>query len=187
MKGPNVRFAIHTLADAPPASRPLLEGIAADLGLSPNLAGTAAASPALLAGFDCMRRALATTKIDPVLREIAGLAVGVVVDNHYGIAFHSTMLANLGVAEAEIAAMRAGQSPSDAKRAMVHTFATEAAARRGAVDASTIDALAASGLSTEAALELILEVGFASLVGLIDNVAGHVELDGFLAPRAVSR
>ena len=33
----------------------------------------------------------------------------------------------------------------------------------------------------------MLEVGFAPLVGLIDNLAGHVELDGFLAPRAVAR
>jgi alkylhydroperoxidase family enzyme len=180
-----VRFPIHTLDDAPQASQPLLDGIAADLGITPNLAGVAAASPALLAGFDGMRRAVATTAIDPVLREIAGLAVGVVVHNHYGIAFHSTMLANLGVTESDINAMRAGQSPSDATRATVHAFATQAAERRGAVDPSTIDALAANGLSTEAALELILEVGFASLVGLIDNLAGHVELDAFLAPRAV--
>ena len=181
-----MRFPIHTLDDAPTASQPLLEGIAAELGVNPNLAGVAAASPALLAGFDGMRRAVATTEIDPVLREIAGLAVGVVVDNHYGIAFHSTMLANLGVAEADITAMRAGQSPSEATRATVHAFATQAAERRGAVDPSTTDALLANGLSTEAALELILEVGFASLVGLIDNLAGHVELDTFLAPRAVA-
>lgn len=187
MEGHNVQFPILTLDDAPAASRPLLEGIAADLGVKPNLAAVAAASPALLAGFDGMRRAVATTTIDPVLREIAGLAVGVVVDNHYGIAFHSTMLANLGLAETDIAAMRAGQAPSNATRATVHAFATAAAERRGAVDASTIDALAACGLSTEAALELMLEVGFASLVGLIDNLAGHVELDGFLAPRAVAR
>ena len=131
-----------------------------------------------------MRRAVATTKVDPVFREIAGLAVGVVVDNHYGIAFHSTMLASLGVAEADITAIRAGQAPSGVAAAVVHAFATEAAKRRGAVDSSTIDALTANGLSSEAVLELMLEVGFASLVGLIDNLAGHVELDGFLAPRA---
>jgi hypothetical protein len=177
MEGQHVRFPIHTLDDAPAASRPLLEGIKDDLGINPNLAGVAAASPALLAGFDGMRRAVATTTIDPVWREIAGLAVGVVVDNHYGIAFHSTMLANLGVAEAEIITMRAGHAPSDATPAAVHACATEAATRR---------ALTANGLSAEAALELMLEVGFASLVGLIDNLAGHVELDAFLAPRAVA-
>ncbi len=31
---------------------------------------------------------------------------------------------------------------------------------------------------------MILEVGFASLVGLIDNVAGRIDLDGFLAERS---
>jgi len=66
-----VQLAIHTLDDAPADSRPLLEGIADDLGLVPNLAATAAASPALLAGFDGLRRAVAVTKLDHRL-EVAG-------------------------------------------------------------------------------------------------------------------
>ena len=113
--------------------RRLLEGIAADLGLIPNLAATAAASPALLAGFDGLRRAVATTKLDPVLREVAGLAVGVAVDNHYGVAFHSTMLAGLGVDEADIDAMRAGGAPAEPVAAAVHALAREAAVDRGKV------------------------------------------------------
>jgi hypothetical protein len=32
----------------------------------------------------------------------------------------------------------------------------------------------------------VLECAFASLVGLIDNIAGHVELDAFLQPQAWS-
>ena len=44
-----------------------------------------------------------------------------------------------------------------------------------------------AGLSTDAILEVLLEVAFATLVGLIDNLAGHVELDEFLQPRALAR
>ena len=54
-----MHLAVHTLDDAPADSRAVLEGIAADLGFIPNLAAVAAASPALLAGFDGMRRAVA--------------------------------------------------------------------------------------------------------------------------------
>jgi hypothetical protein len=41
-----------------------------------------------------------------------------------------------------------------------------------------------AGLSTEAILDLLLECAFATMVGLIDNLAGHVELDAFIAPQA---
>jgi alkylhydroperoxidase family enzyme len=178
-----MQLTIHSVDRAPADSRALLEGIAADLGVIPNLAATAAASPALLAGFDGLRRAVAATKLDPVLREVTGLAVGVAVDNHYGVAFHSTMLAGLGVDEADIEAMRNGGAPAEPGAAAVHALAREAALARGKVTDATIDAVLEAGLSAEAILEVLLEVAFASLVGLIDNLAGHVELDGFLAER----
>ena len=55
---------------------------------------------------------------------------------------------------------------------------------RGKVADSTTDAGLGAGLTTEAILEVILEVSFATLVGLVDNFAGRVELDGFLAERS---
>jgi alkylhydroperoxidase family enzyme len=179
-----VQLTIHTLDDAPADSRPVLEGIAGDLGLVPNLAATAAASPALLAGFDGLRRAVAATELDPVLREVAGLAVGVAVDNHYGVAFHSTMLAGLGVDEADITAMRDGKAPSDPTQAAVHHVARDIVIGRGKVPDSTLDHTAEAGLATEAVLEILLECTFAGLVGMLDNLADHVELDAFLTPRA---
>jgi alkylhydroperoxidase family enzyme len=178
-----VQLTIHSLDDAPVHSRPVLEGIAADLGLVPNLAAAAAASPALLAGFDGLRRAVATTGLDPVLREVAGLAVGVAVENHYGVAFHSTVLAGLGVDEADIDAMRGGDAPSDPTLATVHDLAQELVISRGKVSDATLDRACGAGLTTEAILEVLLECTFAGLVGLIDNLAGHVELDKFLTPR----
>jgi alkylhydroperoxidase family enzyme len=179
-----MQLVIHTIDDAPADSRPVLEGIAADLGLVPNLAAAAAASPALLTGFDGLRRAVASTKLDPVLREVAGLTVGVAVDNHYGVAFHSTMLASLGVDNAEIEVLRDGGAPADLAAAAVHTLAREVVVERGKLSDATLAQAFAAGLSAEATLEVVLECTFAGMVGVIDNLAGHVELDGFLAPRA---
>ena len=42
------------------------------------------------------------------------------------------------------------------------------------------------GGTIQGILEVLLEVAFASLVGLIDNLAGHVELDEFLQPQAAA-
>lgn len=179
-----MRLPVHSLESAPAESRPIMDGIADDLGLIPNLAATAATSPALLAGFDGLRRAVATTKLDPVLREVTGLAVGVAVDNHYGVAFHSTMLASLGVDETDIGAMRSGHAPSDGTAAAVHHLARELALGRGTVPDATVAAAAEAGLDAEAILEVVLETTFAALVGTIDNLADHVDLDDFLIPRA---
>jgi alkylhydroperoxidase family enzyme len=181
-----MQLPIYSPTDAPEASRPILEAIATDLGLVPNLAAVTAGSPALLAGFDGLRRAVGSASLDPVLREVAGLAVSVAVDNHYGIAFHSTMLAGLGIDDTVIAAIRAGSPPEDPTAAAVHALAVEAAERRGKVQGTTVARVEAAGLSREAVLEVLLEVAFVSLVGLVDNLAGHVELDGFLRPRALS-
>jgi len=179
-----MQLTIQTLDSAPADSRPVMQAIAADLGLVPNLAATAAISPALLAGFDGLRRAVGATKLDPVLREVAGLAVGVAVDNRYGVAFHSTMLAGLGLDDGDIDAMRRGRAPSGDAAAATHELATEVALGRGNVSDATITQATEAGLYTEAILEIVLEVSFAGLVGLIDNVADHVALDDFLAPRA---
>jgi alkylhydroperoxidase family enzyme len=179
-----VHLPVRTRDDAPAASRPVLDGIAADLGFVPHLAAVAATSPPLLAGFDGLRRAVATTTLDPVLREVAGLTVGVAVDNHYGVAFHSTMLAGLGVDEADIDALRDGKAPAGDARAAVHHLARDIVVHRGKVPEATIAGATEAGLSPECILEVLLECTFAGLVGMVDNLADHVELDGFLTARA---
>jgi len=177
-------LTIHTSDTAPAGSTALLEGIAEDLGFVPNLAGVAAASPALLAGFDGLRRAVGSGGLDPVLRETAGVAVGVAADNRYGVAFHSTVLGSLGVAEDEIAHMRTGAEPADPRTSAVYALAREVVLSRGKVAASTVDRALAAGLSVTDVLDVVAECTFASLVGTIDNLAGRVDLDGFLQPRA---
>ena len=182
-----MQLAINTPESAPEDSKPILEGIAGELGLIPNMAGAIAASPALLRAFDGLRRAVGSGDLDPIAREVAGLAVGVAVDNSYGVAFHSTVLGRLGVDDAEIERMRAGRVPSDAKLAAVYNLARELVLKRGAVDESVVASMAAAGWRTNDVLEIVAECTFAGLVGVMDNLAGRVPLDPFLEPRAWSR
>jgi alkylhydroperoxidase family enzyme len=179
-----MQLTVHTLDSAPQASRPILEGIAGELGVVPNMAGALANSPALLSAFDGMRRAVGSGELDPAARESAGVAVGIVVDNRYGVAFHSTMLGRLGVDDAEIERMRRGELPLDAKLAAAYELARRIALDRGKVDDDAVAQATAAGLGTAEILEILAECAFASLVGLMDNFAGHVELDGFLTARS---
>lgn len=179
-----MKLIIHTPDTAPEGSRATLEGIAGDVGFIPNLAAATAESPALLEAFDGLRRAVGRTGLDPVHREIAGLATGVAADNAYGVAFHSTVLDGLGAAPADVDAMRSGGEPTDPTAAAVYALATAVVSGRGHVASETLDRARNAGLSDEAILEVVAECTFAGLVGTIDNLAGRVELDAFLAPRA---
>ncbi|HET9610118.1 MAG TPA: carboxymuconolactone decarboxylase family protein [Acidimicrobiales bacterium] len=175
---------IHTLDTAPTGSRELLEGIKGELGFVPNLAASVAESPALLAGFDGLRRAVHSGELPAADREIAGVAVGVAVDNAYGVAFHSTVLAGLGVDDAEIERMRSGSEPSDPHGAAVYALAREIVVSRGKADPATIARAIAAGLTPALVLEIVAECTFAGLVGVVDNLADRVELDEPFIPRA---
>jgi alkylhydroperoxidase family enzyme len=174
-------LAILSPTTAPEGPQPLLEGIESDLGFVPNMAATIAASPTLLAAFDGLRRTVGDSSFDPVAREIAGLAVGVAIGNSYGVAFHSTVLGRLGVDDAEIEAMRAGNEPSDRRHAVVYAFARAVALDHGAVEDTVIDRSLAAGLDQADLLQLVAECVFAELVGIVDHLADRVALDDFLA------
>lgn len=179
-----MQLTICSADTAPDSSKAILDGIAADLGFVPKMAGTAAGSPALLSAFDGLRRAVGSGELDPAAREVAGLAVGVAVDNHYGVAFHSTVLGSLGVDDTEIDRMRACERPSDAKLAAVYELARSLVLDRGKVNEDAVSRATAAGVSTPEILEIVAECTFAGLVGMLDNLAGRVELDEFLTPRA---
>jgi alkylhydroperoxidase family enzyme len=179
-----MNLTMFTAQTAPAGSRPVLDGIVADIGFVPNLAAVTAASPTLLAAFDALRRIVSDPAFPPVHREIAGVAVGVAVDNAYGVAFHSTILGTLGVDDADIDAMRAGIEPTDPVHAAVYAFARSVAADRGKVHHDVVRRAHDIGLTDAAVLQLVAECAFASLVGTIDNLAGRVPLDQFLQPQA---
>jgi alkylhydroperoxidase family enzyme len=179
-----VQLTIHTTESAPPASKPILDGIASDLGLVPNMAATIATSPALLSAFDGLRRAVQSAELDATSREVAGVAVGVAVDNHYGVAFHSTVLGKLGVDEADLERMRDGRPPADDRLAAVYNLARQIVLSRGKADDDVIVRARGVGYSSSEILEIVAECTFAGLVGVVDNLAGRVKLDEFLTPRA---
>jgi polyisoprenoid-binding protein YceI/alkylhydroperoxidase family enzyme len=139
-------------------------GISTDIGFIPNMAGVAAGAPVLLRVFDGMRRAVGSGGLAPVACEVAGLAVGVAVDNHYGVAFHSTVVGNLGLADAEIECIRAGRAAADPKLAAIAELARSITLERGRAGGAVRCATAA-GWSREEILEVVAECAFAGLVG----------------------
>ena len=72
-------------------------------------------------------------------------------------------------------------SPTDARAAAVYEFAQALVRERGKV---SVESMTAAGFSTADVLDVVAECLFASFVGVVDNLAGRVELDEFLQPKA---
>jgi hypothetical protein len=80
--------------------------------------------------------------------------------------------------------MRGGEPPHDEKLAAAYELARQIVVGRGVVDDGVVARARSAGYSTSEILEIVAECTFAGLVGVIDNLAGRVTLDEFLAPRA---
>jgi hypothetical protein len=96
------------------------------------------------------------------------------------------MLGRLDVDDAEIERMRAGEPPSDATLVATYELARRIVLDRGRVDDDVVARATAAGLGTAEILEILAECALASLVGLMDNFAGYIDLDAFLTARAWS-
>ena len=93
----------------------------------------------------------------------------------------------LDVEDGEIERMRADELPSvTTSSAATYDLARQIVLNRGKVDDRVVARATAAGLNTAELLEILAECALASLVGLMDNFAGYIDLDAFLAARAWS-
>jgi hypothetical protein len=68
--------------------------------------------------------------------------------------------------------------------AAVYMLAREVVLTRGKVAGAAVTRALEQGLTPSDLLAVVTECTFAGLVGTVDNLAGRVELDEFLQPRA---
>ncbi|WP_035639822.1 carboxymuconolactone decarboxylase family protein, partial [Bradyrhizobium sp. ORS 375] len=100
-----------TIADAPEASRPVLEGVAKQLGSTPNMFRAIALSPQALSGYLALSGALGKGSLPAATRERIALAVAEINGCSYCLSAHTYLGRNLaGLDDAEITANRNGAS-----------------------------------------------------------------------------
>ena len=100
---------IPSIAEAPPAAKPLLEDARKKLGSVPNLFRVIANSPAALAGYFDLSAALSKGRLDAKTHERIALAVGASNDPKADAAvrFAATIVRNRGhVSDADVVAVR---------------------------------------------------------------------------------
>lgn len=164
------RLSIPTRESAPEAAKPLLDAVAAQLGVVPNLFRLIGNSPAALEGFLGLHGALGRT-LDVKTRNRIALATAQVNGCDYCLSAHSYFGANLAkLDESEIAANRQGHS-NDAKADAALVFARKVAESRGRVTDGDLAAVRLAGFGDAQIVEIVANVALNVLTNFVNNVA----------------
>jgi uncharacterized peroxidase-related enzyme len=164
------RIAIPARDDAPAASKPILDAVAKQLGVVPNLFRLVALSPAALAGYTGLSGAL-TRALDVKTRERIALAVAQVDGCDYCLSAHTYLGLNLAkLSPEEIALNRQGRS-GDAKADAAVRFAAKVAESRGHVADADLAAIRAAGFSDAQVVEIVAIVAENVFTNFVNEVA----------------
>ncbi len=165
-----------SIADAPEATRPLLEAVNKQLGVVPNMFRIISNSPAALQGYLGLSGALGQGKLPAATRERIALAVAQINGCNYCLAAHSYLGSNLAKLDAaEILANRNGGS-HDPKALAAVRFAARVTEARGKVDAVAVERVRAAGYSDAEIVEIVAHVALNTLTNYVNEVLG-TEID----------
>lgn len=156
-------------ADAPEASKPLLDAVKAKFGMIPNLVRVFANSPAVLEGYLGLAGALGKGRFDAKQREAYALVTAGTNGCDYCASAHAAAAGSMKVDADEIEKNLDAQS-DDAKLAAGLAFAREVIETRGFVSAEALDAVRAAGHSNEEIVEIVGNV----TLNILTNYTNHV-------------
>jgi uncharacterized peroxidase-related enzyme len=160
-----------TVADAPEASRPLLEAVKKQLGSVPNLFRLVANSPSALQGYLGLSGALNKGALPAATRERIALAIAEINGCDYCLSAHTYLGRNLAkLDDAEIAANRGGGSNDPQADAAVR-FAAAVARQRGHVGEDAVRAVKLAGYDDAQVIEIVLHVALNTWTNYINEVA----------------
>lgn len=158
------------IADAPEASRPLLEAVSKQLGSVPNMFRAIAVSPQALEGYLGLSGALGKGTLPAATRERIALAIAEVNGCGYCLSAHTYLGRNLAkLDDAEITANRNGAS-NDTKADAAVRFAAKVARERGQVTDADLAAVKAAGYTDAQAIEIVQHVALNVWTNFFNNV-----------------
>jgi uncharacterized peroxidase-related enzyme len=159
-----------TIADAPEASRPLLDAVAKQLGSVPNMFRSIAISPQALEGHLVLFGALSKGTLPAATRERIALAVAEVNGCSYCLSAHTYLASNLAkLDDAEITANRSGAS-NDPKADAAVRFAAKVTRERGHVSDADFAAVRLAGYSDQQIIEIVAHVALNTWTNTFNEV-----------------
>jgi alkylhydroperoxidase family enzyme len=168
------RIPGHTIANAPGAARPLLEGVVpfSPTGRLLNLHAQMAHAPVVLAAYASIRQATVTYgTLDPRVRSALMVATAGVSQSDYGLAVTSSLALRSGWSEPEIQSLRDGRPLGDDTVDSLVGLIKEAAGRAGQVSDATWQRAADCGWSSEQLTEAFVYLALTVFTAYFLNYA----------------
>lgn len=169
------RVPLVSTAEAPAASRPVLDAVQTAFGTTPNMFRAVANSPAALQAMWAFFGALGGGSIPAKVGEQIAVAVADRNACEYCLAAHTALGRKAGATAAEMSAAQAGESPDPATAAALR-FALRVVEQRGQVGDADVAALRAAGFSDGQVVEILAHVALNLFTNYV-NVAFAVPVD----------
>jgi AhpD family alkylhydroperoxidase len=163
-------YQVHTIETAPEGSQASLQGLRKGLGMIPNLAAAMSESPELLRGFLSIREIFYGGTFTPAELQVLALTNAFENGCQYCMSLHSTFALKEGVSSETVEALRAGDSPKEAKLRALSDLSRQLVRARGRVREEDLRTFHAAGYSKAQALEVVLGVA----VSILPNFAYHL-------------
>lgn len=163
-------FPVHSLQTAPERSKPALAALQSAFGFIPNIAGAMSTSPVLIDSLvglfgNVHRGSFSEAQIQTLL-----LTNAVTNGAAWAVAFHSFLALKEGLEPAEVAAIRSGRAPKDAKLAALSTLARTLIEKRGHLDDLDKGRFLAAGFGPDHLLEVVAVVAASTITNYTASV-----------------
>jgi alkylhydroperoxidase family enzyme len=168
------RIPSHSVADAPDASRPLLQEMIqfSPTGRPLNMHAQMAHSPAVLEAYVSLRRATAHMgTLDQRVRSALMLTSAAAAGSDYAVAVLAMLALRSGWRQAEVGALRAGEGTGDATIDALVALVRAAAAGQGRVSDAAWARAVAAGWTDEQLTEAFASLGLAIFTAYFLNYA----------------
>lgn len=160
-----------TIANAPDASKPVLEGIQKGFGFIPNLMATFANSPEMLRGYLALDAEWEKTSFTPQERNLVLLTASLENDCSYCIAAHSTIAKAFQKVPAEaVTAIRNGVPTGEEKTDALVALVRELVSQRGHAGPETIERFLAAGFTKPQVMELLMGLALKTMSNYLDHI-----------------
>lgn len=180
-------FSVHNAAQAPEASRPVLDKAQKTLGFVPNLYGVLAESPAALNAYTQIGAALdAHGSLNAVERNLVAVAISREAGCEYCVAAHSTLATLVKTRPDVLEAVRAGKTVDDPRLEALRQFALAVVRERGWVGQDALDAFYAAGYERKHVLDVITLAALKTLSNYTNHIA-ETDVDAAFSAQAWKR
>lgn len=170
-----------SLANAPQASKTILEGTQKSLGFIPNLFATMAHNPELLKTYTQVSESYAKAGLSPLEQQVVALSVSRENSCHYCMAAHTALSKMANLNERIISQLRAGETLEDVKLEALSRFTKRLVASRGWADPSDVEQFLKAGYSESQVLAVILGITLKTISNYTNHLAQTPLDDAFQA------